>query len=295
MKIGLIDVDSHHFPNLATMKLASYHKTVLHDDVMWYSDKQSMFDRVYISKVFDDTYSKDISYPVLAREIVRGGTGYNLNSVLSDEIEHIMPDYSLYGITDTAYGFLSRGCPRGCPFCIVSSKEGRCSNKVANLDEWWSGQQNIKLLDPNLLACRNRMELLDQLVDSRAVVDITQGFDIRLTNAEVADKLGKMRIKRIHFAWDNPKDNLIPFFEQFTKDYRRKARCTKVVYVLVNYGSSLEEDLYRIYTLVDLGYDPYVMVYDKPNAAHEKRMLQRWVNNKVIFRKCSKFEDYMNL
>lgn len=230
--------------------------------------------------------------PANALEVIRGGTGYDLWNKLPDEIEHVMPDYSLYGIVDTAYGFLTRGCPRHCGFCIVGDKEGLKSRKVCDLSEWWDGQPNIKLLDPNLLACRDRMELLDQLIESRAVVDITQGFDIRLTNDEIADKLGRMRIKRIHFAWDNPRDNLVPFFENFAKAYRRKSASTKVVYILTNFDSTLEEDLYRIYTLRDLKYDPYVMVYDKPHAPQVIRDLQRWANNKIIFRKCTDFKDY---
>lgn len=64
------------------------------------------------------------------------------------------------------------------------------------------------------------------------------------------------------------------------------------VYTLVNFDTTLDEDLYRIYTLRDLGYDPYVMVYDKPNAPKQIRDLQRWVNNRFIFRSCDRFEDY---
>lgn len=292
MKIGLIDVDGHNFPNLCQMKLSAYYKSIGYDVERY--DSNSTYDLVYMSKVFDDTYSKDIPDPPNAKHIIRGGTGYDLLNKLPSEIEHIMPDYSLYGITDTAYGFLTRGCPRHCEFCIVGDKEGLKAQKVADLDEWWSGQSNIKLLDPNLLACKDRMSLLDQLIESRAIVDITQGFDIRLANEEVADKLGKMRIKRIHFAWDNPKQNLVPYFEQFAKWYRRKAISTKVVYVLTNFDSTIEEDLYRIYTLRDLKYDPYVMIYDKPNAPKEIRKLQRWVNNKVIFRSCPDFNEYMH-
>lgn len=290
MRIGLVDVNGHNFPNLALMKLSAFHKKC-GDYVDWHN-ADDQYDRVYMSKVFDSTYTKDVPTPNNAKEVIRGGTGYDLQNKLNDEIEHQMPDYSLYGITDTAYGFLTRGCPRHCGFCIVGDKEGLRARKVADLDEWWSGQPNIKLLDPNLLASKDRMSLLDQLIESRAMVDITQGFDIRLANEEVADKLGRMRVKRVHFAWDNPKDNLVPYFESFAKYYRRKAVSTKVVYVLTNYDSTLEEDLYRIYTLRDLRYDPYVMVYDKPNAPQHIRDLQRWVNNKVIFRKCVRFEDY---
>ena len=291
MKVGLIDVDGHNFPNLCQMKLSAYHK-MIGNQVERYSP-DGTYDLVYMSKVFDSTYSQDLPDPQNTQRIIRGGTGYDLDNKLHPMIENVMPDYSLYGITDTAYGFLTRGCPRHCGFCIVGDKEGLKSHKVADLSWWWSGQPNIKLLDPNLLACKDRMDLLDQLIDSKAVVDITQGFDIRLTNEDIAQKLGKMRIKRIHFAWDNPNEDLRPYFIDFSKAYRRKCISTKVVYVLTNFNSTLEEDLYRIYTLRELRYDPYVMVFDKPNAPKEIRQLQRWVNNKIIFRKCPNFNDYM--
>ena len=141
MNIGLIDVDGHRYPNLALMKLSAYHK---HngDTVEWYSNDRH-YDIVYQSRVFDDTYSKDIDYVPNADVIIKGGTGYGLNGKLPDEVEHIMPDYSLYGITDKAYGFLTRGCPRHCAFCVVGDKEGLQSKKVADLSEFWSGQENI--------------------------------------------------------------------------------------------------------------------------------------------------------
>ena len=290
MDIGLIDVDSHNFPNLCLMKLAAYHKAQ-GDRVGWY-DHDRHYDIVYQSKVFDDTYSKDIDFIPNATQVIKGGTGYGLDNRLPDAVEHIMPDYSLYGKTDTAYGFLTRGCPRHCAFCIVGDKEGLRSHKVADLSEFWNGQPHIELLDPNLLACKDRMELLDQLIDSRAMVNINQGFDIRLANEEVAEKLGRMRVKRIHFAWDNPQQDLTEHFRRFAAAYRRKADSGKMVYILVNFNSTMEENLHRIYTVRDLGYDPYVMVYDKPNAPTEIKHLQRWVNNKFVFRKCRRFEEY---
>ena len=180
MTIGLIDVDGHNFPNLALMKLSAWHKAQ-GDTVEWWSGF-SEYDRVYVSKVFDETYTPDILEPVNTKEIVRGGTGYGLDNCLPDEVEHIYPDYSLYPklTQDTAYGFLTRGCPRNDGFCIVTKKEGCISRKVADLSEWWSGQKNIKLLDPNLLACREHMELLGQRAESGAWVDFTQGLDCRL-------------------------------------------------------------------------------------------------------------------
>ncbi|MCD8355884.1 MAG: hypothetical protein LUE11_04855 [Clostridia bacterium] len=292
MYIGLIDVDGHHFPNLALMKISAWHKSK-GDHVEWCVPIMH-YDRVYQSRVFDDTYSKDIDWIPQADEIIKGGTGYGLDNQLLDEIEHIYPDYSLYPelTADTAYGFLTRGCPRHCNFCIVGDKEGLKSRKVANLTEFWNGQKNIKLLDPNLLACQKHMELLQQLVDSRAYVDFTQGLDIRLTTPENIDLLNQICIKRLHFAWDNPAEDLVPYFEKFTALYKRKNPSGKMVYVLTNFGSAMEENLYRVYTLRDLGYDPYIMIYDKPKAPREVRKLQRWVNNKRIFGSCPKFEDY---
>lgn len=292
MKVGLIDVDGHNFPNLALMKISAYHKA-LGDAVEWCLPLDH-YDIVYQSKVFDNTYSPDIDWIPNADRIVKGGTGYGLDNHLSDDVEHIYPDYSIYPelTKDTAYGFLTRGCPRHCGFCIVGDKEGLKSRKVADLSEFWRGQKNIELLDPNMLACKDRFELLDQLIESKAKVNFNQGLDIRFTNEAVAEKLGQVRVKRLHFAWDNPNDDLTYYFERFTEVYPRKSSSTKVVYVLTNFNSTMEQNLYRIYTLRDLGYDPYVMVYDKPHATKEIKQLQRWVNNKFIFRKCEKFEDY---
>lgn len=294
MKIGRIDVDSHNFPNLALMKISAYHKSK-GDDVEWWFGFGE-YDRVYMSKVFDETYSPDIPEPLNAKEIIKGGTGYGLDNKLPHEIEHIYPDYSLYpNLTkDTAYGFLSRGCPRGCPFCIVADKEGQKSYKVADLSEWWNGQKNIILCDPNILACKEHIDLLHQLANSNAWVDFNQGIDARLLTENNIDALNQVKIKNIHFAWDliDQSDKVLRGLKLYKdkgkiQDYRRRT-----VYVLTNYNTTQEEDLYRIYALRELGYSPYAMVYDKPNAPKETKKMQRWCNNKIIFQSCPKFEDY---
>ena len=293
MKIGLIDVDGHNFPNLALMKISAWHKKK-GDDVEW-CFPLAHYDIVYQSKVFDDTYSPDIDWIPQADKIIKGGTGYGLDNTLPSEIEHIYPDYSIYPelTKDTAYGFLTRGCPRGCKFCIVASKEGRRSYKVADLEEFWKGQKNIILCDPNILACREHPDLLGQLIKSKACVNFNQGLDIRLTNEENIALLNRIKVKDIHFAWDNAKDDLKPYFERYKALAKHKPHGHYgMVYCLTNFGSTMEENLYRIYTLRDLGYDPYVMIYDKPNAPREIKDLQRWVNNKFVFRSCDRFEDY---
>lgn len=163
MRVGLIDVDSKNFPNLALMKISAHCKQE-GDTVEWYQPFGERYDVVFMSKVF--SFTPDYDLCINADTVVRGGTGYCVrlengreifdkaeSIVLPNEIEHIYPDYSLYNITDTAYGFLTRGCPRGCKFCIVGKKEGKCSRKVADLTEFWRGQKNIVLCDPNILAC----------------------------------------------------------------------------------------------------------------------------------------------
>lgn len=289
MKIGLIDVDGHNFPNLPLMKISAYHKQ--QGNEVEFLDYFKTYDIAYKSKVF--TFTEDISHYPNAKHISSGGTAYSLNDNLPDEIENIYPDYSLYGINDTAYGFLTRGCPRNCKFCIVGRKEGLCSKKVSDLEQFWKGQKYIKLLDPNLLACKDRLELLQQLIESKAWIDFTQGLDIRFANEEICNLINQLKVKMIHFAWDNMKDSglivdKLKEFKKYTKLNYRKLK----VYVLTNFNTSINEDLHRIYTLKNLGYDPYLMIFEKWKASKQLLRMQRWVNNKIIFRACDWFEDY---
>lgn len=312
MKIGLIDVDGHNYPNLPLMKLSAWHKA-RGDTVRWYEPFDGLvekYDKVYLSKVF--SFTKDYEYPIYADAVERGGSGYCIELVngkevyhkekdknLPYEIEHIYPDYSIYPdlTKDTAYGFLTRGCPRGCGFCHVEAKEGRCSRKVTDLSEFWNGQRNIVLCDPNILACPDCKELLQQLIDSGAWIDFNQGLDIRLITEEKAKLLKQIKVKTVHFAWDKytDKDIVVPRFRQF-KDIVQLDHRRMIVYCLTNFDTTHEQDLERVYTLRDLGYDPYIMVYDKEHTkpTDKVRQLQRWVNNKILFhsKDCQRFEDY---
>lgn len=210
---------------------------------------------------------------------------------LTSEIEKMFPDYSIYPQFDFAVSMTSRGCPRGCAFCHVGAKEGRCAVKVANVSDFWNGQKEIRVLDPNITACRDKRDLMRQYRETGAVIDFTQGLDIRLINDEDIADINAMRLRRIHFAWDNAEDDLRQKFEYFAKKSRRKSNIA-MVYILTGFNSTIQQDLYRIYTLRDLGYKPYVMIYNKPNAPKELKRLQRWCNNKWIFNSCKRFEDY---
>ena len=317
MKIGLIDVDSHNFPNLALMKLSAYHKSK-GDSVEWYEPLVHGFhcepmDKVYVSKVFSESYSSEYPYFINAKEIVFGGTGYcmeiinekevfhnDLNENLPEHIEHIYPDYSIYyekipKVKNTAYGFLTRGCPRGCDFCIVGKKEGKCSKKVADLSEFWKGQKYIELLDPNMFACKEWKNLAQQLIDSDAWINFNQGVDIRIMTKEKAEYIKQMKIREIHFAWDryDDKNEILPKLELFNNVCgfdRRK----QIVYVLTNFNSTHKQDLERIYILRAMGYWPYVMIYNKNQLPkkHITRKLQRWCNMRSVFESTPNFADY---
>ena len=296
MIVGMIDVDSHRWPNLALMKLSAWHKA-RGDTVEWWTP-EGRYDLAYKSRVFTDLYSKDATNVKNAEQIICGGTGYGLKQNLPPEIEHTRPDYSIYpAFMDTAYGFLTRGCPRACPFCIVSEKEGRRSVKTADLSEFWDGQKQVKLLDANLLACPERETLLEQLAKSRAYVDFTQGLDCRLLTEGIVDAINDIRLKEIHFAWDSiaESDSVLDSLRFYAQRAKRKPHGKYgTVYVLTNFDSTHAEDLSRVMTLREMGYDPYIMVFDRPNAPEITRRLQRWVNNKRVFRSVENFSDYIS-
>lgn len=307
MKIGLYDVDSRNFPNLALMKLSAYHKSIGDEVEMYFP--LTHYDKVYVSKVFGDEYSQ-FDYTAINADIIEyGGTGFAItiengreiyhkdkDISLPYEIEHIYPDYSLYPelTKNKAYGFLTRGCCNNCDFCIVSKKEGICSTKVADLSEWWNGQKDIVLLDPNILACKDREELLRQLIESGARVEFNQGLDARFITKEIAELLKQIKTKIVHFAFDYMKneDRIIKGLETYRDIVQLNPRNT-IVYILVNYNTTFEEDMYRIKKVQELGLTPDIRIYRKQSAPAILRDLQRWCNNRFIYRSVPDFFDYV--
>lgn len=304
-RIGLISVDGMNYPNLPLMKLSAYHKSE-GDEVEWYQPFGERYDRVYMSKVF--SFTPDYEYCINADEVVKGGTGYaitlkngkevydkQLDVNLVYEIEHIFPDYSLYGIEDTAYGFLTRGCPRGCKFCIVGKKERKYSTHVGELEEFWSGQKNIVLYDPNILACMQWEQLLVKLSETNAWIDFNQGLDIRMMTEEKMEILRGIKMKEIRFAWDKMDDRVLILknLEKWAEYMGKSAKShNAIVYTIVNFDTTFEQDLDRIYTLRNMGFWPYVMIYDKAHCEEKYKDLQRWVNMRSIFASVERFEDY---
>ena len=312
MRIGLIDVDGHHYPNLALMKISAMCKSKGYE-VEWWKPETKMYDYVFMAKVFSDTYTKDLPDPENAKTVIRGGTGYAIDLVDGREVfheeihqnlpyktEHIYPDYSLYpeytGFgqplkKQTAYGYLTRGCPRGCSFCIVKNKEGRKSIHWANLDEFWKGEGNICLCDPNILACEDWRELLDQLIQTGAKIELNQGIDARLITFEKAELLAKMKLKTPHFAMDSmkvmePVKRGIKYYVEACKEIKGKWNWRNgKVFCLVNFDTTFEQDMERVRAIQECDCYPYVMIYNKYSAPPILRRLQRWTSSTLLYAK----------
>lgn len=205
MKIGLVDVDGGKFPNLALGKLSAYHKAQ-GDSVEWANALFGTYDRVYMSKIF--TFSPDCT-DIYNCEVVKGGTGFDMHAVLPAEIDRLQPDYSIYPQVDnkTAYGFLTRGCPNKCRWCVVPLKEGNV-HPYMDIDEiTLDGQRpNIILMDNNVLACDYGIEQLTKIADKGYRIDLNQGNSARLVTEDVARLFAHIKWigSMIRFAADTP-------------------------------------------------------------------------------------------
>ena len=308
-KIGLWS-DAVNFPSLPLMKLSAYYKQKGHT-VKLIDDFTERFDIAYCSKTFNLPAVKKIpqfTKMPLADEIILGGTGLAIFDIdgkeryhkhkdpgLPYDIEHIYPDYGLYSelTKDTAFGFLTRGCPNCCGFCVVSKKEGTRAIHTADLSEFWRGQANIKLMDANLLSCSDAEALLLSLIESKATLDFTQGLDARFASDEIAQLLGRVKIKMVHFAFDllhNEAEIIrgLNLFKKYTTTTSRERK----VYILTNYNTTYAEDWYRVRKVIELGFTPDVRIYRKGTHSRFLTDLARWANLTRLYRSCS-FSDYI--
>lgn len=287
MKIGLLDIDGHNFPNFALMKIASYHKK-RGDEVEWVNGLER-YNRIYKSKVF--TFTPDDLTAYQADEVIQGGTGYDIKSRLPDEIEaHRGLDYSIYPQHPFSIQFYSRGCIRHCPFCLVHDKEGG----IRSVDPvtWNPKAEWIEVLDNNFFAAPDWRNAIADLRRQRLPVKF-HGVDVRIMDEEQAAALNSVKLKGyVHIAWDLPQLDLTSHLEamiKYIKPY--KIAC----YVLVGFNSTKEEDLHRLNTLKRLGILPFVQAFrDYDNSrkpTQYEKDLARWANRAWLF-KSMDFEDY---
>ncbi len=289
MKIGLLDIDGHNYPNLALMKLSAHHKALGHN-VGWSSTWEKN-DLVYRSKIF--TFTQDEQHYINSLNVVSGGTGYEGYNELHYEVEHIYPDYSLYNIND-AYGFLTRGCPNKCAWCVVPEKEGEIRYN-ADITEFWNGQSKAVLMDNNVLAHNHGLAQIEKIISLGIKIDFNQGLDARLIaeNPQIAELLSKVKwAMPLRMACDT--DSQVDYVVKAT-ELLRKYRTTPsryFVYVLVTDVISAHQ---RIITLKNMNLDPFAQPYiDLKNGkmpTKEQKRFARWVNHKATF-KSVEYENY---
>lgn len=289
MNVGLIDVDGYNFPNIALMKIASWHRQK-GDAVEWSMPLFGSYDRIYASKVF--TFTNDFDQMVHnAKEIIRGGTGYDIKSRLPDEIErHTGLAYDLYPQYKFSVQRYSLGCIRHCPFCLVHDKEGAI--RPIEPMQWNPKAEWIEVLDNNFFANPEWRSAIADLKAQRLPVKF-HGVDIRIMDEEQAEALNSIRMKGyIHIAWDLPQIDLTSRLEAMTK-YIKPYKI--VCYVLVGFNSTREQDLYRLRTLRRFHILPFVQPFrdyeNKRKPTQYEKDLCRWANKALMF-KGMDFEEF---
>lgn len=297
MNIGLIDVDSK-MPNYALMKISAYHKAK-GDAVCFYSPLFGEYDRVYMSKVF--TFTPDYGYCISnAKEIYKGGTGYDMHVTLPDEIDRLQPDYTLYGGRidhRTCMGFLTRGCVNKCKWCIVPRKEGGM-RPYMDIDEiTQDGKRPYAILmDNNVLASDYGLAQIEKIAEKGYHIDFNQGLDARLVTPEIAKLLARVKWtnSRMRFGCDTPK---------------QIQECDRATDLIMSYGYKgmfffyciiidMEETLRRVNHWKHKGTRYIVQAqpyrdFDNPHQAlpQWQKDMARWANKKEIF-STTEFADY---
>lgn len=294
-KIGLMSVDSN-YPNLALMKISAFHKQN-GNNVEWYNPFDN-YDKLYMAKVF--TFTPDYKYFIsnIEGEVIRGGTGYDIHSCLPKEIDCIQPDYSIYPSIDkrTAYGFLTRGCPNKCKWCVVPLKEGNIRPYMDVEEISIEGRKNLILMDNNILASDYGLQQIEKIVRLGLKVDFNQGLDARLVTEDIAKLLAKVKwIKRIRFGCDTQ---------------GQIAECERAISLIDKYGyhgeyffycillDDFKESFSRVNHWRDKGkkFLPYCQPYRDLNNPRQiipqwQKDLASWADKKWIFRSCE-FKDF---
>lgn len=298
MRVLLIDVDSK-IPNLALMKISAYHKSK--GDIVGFGVSDP--NKIYVSIIFDKhkRWADGLKFYYPDSIIDIGGSGYDLNKKLPEEIDNCTPDYNLYPNCDRFYSFTSRGCIRNCPFCIVPKKEGKFRTlyddpKIA-IENITGNDVNrydkIEFLDNNILADKNWfLKLCDYLVKLPYSVDFNQGLDIRLIDSETATALSKLKtINCWKFAFDNIsyEDSVIKGIKTLN-DNGVDVRHTVIFYVYCNDDNCFNDALKRCETLKKLGATPYLMINQHSKKTKRMTDLKRWCRPWVFW--TVDFNDY---
>jgi hypothetical protein len=288
MKIGLLDIDGHNFPNLALMKISAYHKSQ-GDEVEWVNHFES-YDKVYKSKVF--TFTSDDGYYINANDIIKGGTGYDYTTILPKEIDSMYPDYSLYPQYKSAYGFLTRGCPNKCSWCVVPQKEGKIKPE-SDIEDILQGRESAILMDNNVLASEWGIKQIEKIVKLGIKVDFNQGLDARLIDRPMAELLSKVRwLIYLRMACDtSAMMNPVKKATELLREYGCKPK-EYFVYTLVR---DLRESYDRVIFCKKLGLKVFIQPFRNFTTnqiiPQWQKDMAHWANKKSVFNSCD-FKDF---
>lgn len=285
MNIGLLDIDNHNFPNLALMKIAAWHKS--QGDNVEFATMFNSYDIIYRSKIFSWTPHNEYCYNT--KKYISGGTGYDYNIVLDNNIDRCFGGYWLYNC-EHAYGFLTRGCPNKCSWCIVPQKEGNI-RPYADIEDFIGDFNSAILMDNNVLASDHGIKQIEKIIKLGIKVDFNQGLDARLIDDLMARLLARVKwFSPLRLACDTQ-----AMIEPVRKavELLRWHNCKPIRYFVYVLIKDIDETLDRVKFLKGIEVDPFGQVLRDDKFIPTKRHyeLERWINHKAIF-KTVKFEYY---
>lgn len=297
-------------PNLALMRLSTYLQQQGEAVTFLRGPRQrQLFDvpggTVYGSSIFQFSGPARAKWDFYWGPILWGGTGIsnrsNLREIADIVWEDVKPDYSFRPDFPFSLGFTQRGCRLSCKFCVVPEKEGK-PKAVASIQDIWRGDpypRKIVLLDNDFFGqpeyeWKHRIE---EIQIGKFKVSFSQGINIRQINDDSAAALASIEYRDNEFqhrilytAWDNIGDEQ-PF--KTGVELLRKAGVPPKhlrVYMLIGYAKNetFEQIQYRFNEMVNLGCEPYPMVYDHTNKY--LKAFQRWAITGLY--RAVKWEDY---
>lgn len=324
MNIAIIDADiigrkKHTFPNLACMKISSYHKKCGDTVTLLLSyDDIAFFDKVYISKVFTDTFVDD-KY-LRCSNVVFGGTGFFYDKAvpLPFDIEHIMPDYTLYDSwvddciksgakpADFSYykeysiGFLTRGCFRKCAFCVNKNYD-KCLSHSNVLEFYDKTRPKLCFLDDNFFACANWFDIIQDVKKLGVPFQFKQGLDERLlTDKHIHEIMSWKYDGDFIFAFDNVEDSVLiesklkrifELYPNFKKRLKFYLFCGFDKYGIYDddfWVRDIVSLFYRAFILAKYSALPYVMRFEKVYSSSYSGLysvIASWCNQPSFFKK----------
>ena len=268
--VALYDVDSR-IPNLALMKLSAWHKARgWNVRLVRHSGEAIPADAHFAATIFHRSSSRRrvaALRETLGDSLVVGGTGWNLHTRLPAGAERMFPDYSLYGHSRYAVGFLTRGCVCRCPFCLVPRKEGRLRRCPGGFDAFVPpGQKHVVLLDNNLLAHPAAAEMLRETVRRGYAVNFSQSLDIAYLTQPLFDILRQVdsqnaRFTRRQFYFSVNDVSDIVRFENARPWLKSLGEDAVSVILLYGYNTRLSEDYVRMRMLRRFRFIPFFQEY----------------------------------